>query len=833
MTPYSPFRLFPLFLCGFLALSIGSCSDSSGSGSPTGPNDPPGNPTDPPPPPPPLRPPLNPDLGLEETTATVVVELPPAAATSLSEARVVTAMHHSAPVQFGGAFSITAFEGGPQLAIVLNTTGDPVLLGWVDPTLPSNTLSSTSTAEVLAFFDMGGFLLLNELRGPLVGALRSRPELHPLEQAIAGALSTPPHHLGAASASLVGPRTQAVQAILTTAGQSGAPGRSVGIDPGDQRSGILVSEEGFHQLVVHNAFRRRAIAYVDQIDPPGGEIAKLDVAATHGATSVIGVITDATVDWLFQTNTGFYSGTTSDPVVVPLDPEDAERTDYRVTVIGMGAHPGALAELADSRQPQFTRLVVETLVADLLIPLVASAAVPLSTERINRFFQTMDGTGAVSDFISVVTNLYPAILERATEGDLLGAVHLMIQFIVENPAFQERVIDLVRDIVYDQSGYGGETDFDTGVETVQKFVGRFDILLAGLDAAAQVKDILSSSRVEVFDVAVIPHRINLTPEHSEVQLDEQVTLAAQIVSPPSGVPGFEYRWETSGAHGFLRTGTGQEGVEVTSSQGQVTYVPTGSTTGEDEVWVTVSAILGAGDRPRVGRSAPARVKVTDEEFEVWIVPAEQSVMSGHSVDFSVQIDPWPEDGIVLRWNTTGRHGHLVPEAGAFTGADVVTYHATSGGDGDTDEITVEVYRSTTEPPIGTASATVSLVPLVVEGGWYIDVREFMVGTVPYRCVGAKLWFPLVEGATRYEVYAYGFNDPHFYGTELRRTVRPPFPTFIPCGLDTGWGRDGTEGESYILGLAASSGAATGEDTATPFYQGRFGGMTVEVTVHFR
>ena len=75
------------------------------------------------------------------------------------------------------------------------------------------------------------------------------------------------------------------------------------------------------------------MAYIDR---DSEEIKKMEISSTQGATSFIGAFIDSGGTYLYNANKIAYTPVESDPVNLPLVPEDAKKTDYKVTVIGNG-----------------------------------------------------------------------------------------------------------------------------------------------------------------------------------------------------------------------------------------------------------------------------------------------------------------------------------------------------------------------------------------------------------------------------------------------------------------------------------------------------------------
>src|SRR5690606_38335680 len=93
-----------------------------------------------------------------------------------------------------------------------------------------------------------------------------------------------------------------------------------------------------------------------------------------------GAVTNIATSAIFDYDEAAYAGKTSEAVRVPMTPEDGERTEYQVTVIGPGASAGSAGQLSPQRTSELRRLIRETLILDFLMPIVNNVALPLVPE---------------------------------------------------------------------------------------------------------------------------------------------------------------------------------------------------------------------------------------------------------------------------------------------------------------------------------------------------------------------------------------------------------------------------------------------------------------------
>ncbi len=263
----------------------------------------------------------------------------------------------------------------------------------------------------------------------------------------------------------------------------------------------------------------------------------------------------------------------------------------------------------------------------------------------------------------------------------------------------------------------------------------------------------------------------------------------------------------------------------------MSYAPDGVTVGTGEIKVEVYIVVAGKDRA-IGE---ATASVTTYSTAVTIEPGGAAVYGGESASFQVVLDPpHPDGGLSYRWTSPESFGTLSPPSGSLSGDASATYTARSGVEG-TDHVSVEVFDAQSRS-LGSASASVSVLKgqdTVVHGEADIQMVTYMDGSNERYCLAVFVTFPLVEGARQYEMYAHDFNDPYFWGTEIRRTFLPPFPQYVRCDGSGSIGVSGADGDSaYYYFLGSGSGPASGAAAAEAFTRPRFESMKVDVTVRF-
>lgn len=219
-------------------------------------------------------------------------------------------------------------------------------------------------------------------------------------------------------------------------------------------------------------------------------------------------------------------------------------------------------------------------------------------------------------------------------------------------------------------------------------------------------------------------------------------------------------------------------------------------------------------------------------YQVRLMPGSSQLQAGQSVGLQAVLEPaWQEDEqLFFEWRNTGSQGTLSVSQGVPLSQNAVTYSASANPSGGTDYVDV-VALAGFLGQVGTARASVSVEArkTMIQGSFVVAAP---VALDPGRqCVAAYVVFPLVAGATSYEMHAHGFNDTATGRTEIMETFYEPVPAFRACSV-AGWGVNGSDGTSVRYLLTGLAGPSSGIAAAISSFNARFAGMKVDVTVRY-
>lgn len=762
------------------------------------------------------------------------VDLPQGSPIDRGTLRVVSGLT-DVPVQANGAFTAAAEPVGTHFATVVGPDGNPLLFGWLDG--EHRSFSPRTTAEVLVYFDLAAYVLVEgESRLAIRNQLAGHPALAPLESAVAAALSGAGPGSPLERPSVTQARIAVLQAIAAAAGPGGSVGMGIIIEPGGVRlSGVEVGQTGLNNLIITNNFRRRVAAFVDRVSfvPRGGQDTipaplpgqPIRVDAVTGATSPITAVVD------YMVGKGAWVATVNDPIETPLFPADALSTKYRVVAVGAGANRNPDVPLTPLQQQWQTRMTAELIFFDVALPLIDQM---LSVDNLARSHW---GESELESLFHLFFDFMPTGLVEAMNSGNVQAVALeTAKLLAESGPGQELLAKIALKYAL-RTGVDAET-IASKAKSVTNILTAVEVILSLGDLAIIGSDVGTSLQSESWEVTATGARVILVPEFARISQLEIKLFEARVVEAFDGPsPVFHYRWSTTGKHGKICSATAFNGgpgcgTSFTSSREEVSYAPDAVTEGTDEIRVEVYIVV-AGEERAIGE---ATASVTVYGTTVSIEPGGAAIYGGESATFQAVLDiPPPDGGLSYRWTSPESFGTLSPASGSLSGDATVTYTARSGVEG-TDQVTVEVFDAQNRS-LGSASASVSVLKrdeMVVHGAADIQLETYMEGNNERYCLAVFVTFPLVEGARQYEMYAYDFNDPYFWGTEIRRTFIPPFPQYSRCdGLTSSAGASGADGDSaYYFFLGSGSGPASGTAAAEAFTRPRFESMKVDVIVRF-
>jgi hypothetical protein len=630
-------------------------------------------------------------------TQVATVVLPAGMNLRLDQLTVVDSLGQVTPSS-AGTFTLPTYVYNSQVAVVLNPNGNPILMGWLDST--HQTLSAETTAEVLAFYALGGPLLYTTADSQaLEAALANAPGLGSLAQTIGSELAANPDALEQTDPAIETALNQFFTSIsgITPGAQSGAvsekaaahpessggaPPGGVGIliQPGEQ-SGVFVEQSSTaNEIDAVNKFRRRTHVFVDrvsdtsasgQVTQDAGAVTDFELSPTTGLTGgVAGTISDIYNSYWGNTTTA-YGPVTSDPVSIPVK-SGYTKTTYQVTVVGPGFNAGVYSSLTDAQATAQLQTAVAGFVDDAMIPFLANYIFGsgfFSQESGALSFKSTWQTDLQADMLNFVAGA-PALQQQIISGDYSGALAQVIDNIRQAGSLRTLVINSLEQAA--TKGFSSEA-LTTAMSSFNTILNAAGGVLQIYDSSIMAAQLTQSDEADQWTVINGGQKVTLTPASTSLaQFGIGVQNLTAALPGVSNTAGYSYYWTNTGNAGDISPADGSQGpgLGFCSSDATVTYVvhpsPILQNSVTDKIFVQAFSSGNCTAANAVGSSPTALVTVTPEG--VTLSPASPTILQSGQATLTAAISGSTGSNFSYLYTLTGTVGG-VPVGSISDGAN--------------------------------------------------------------------------------------------------------------------------------------------------------------------
>ncbi len=630
--------------------------------------------------------------GFPTTSWVSTVELPPGSTLSPDQLTVVDSVSQTTP-SASGTFMLPSYGFGSQIAIVVSPSGNPMLMGWLDAT--HTTISATTTAEVLAYYALGGDLMFTSSdRSTLDAAILNSPALAPLAQVVAneiGANSEAFAQLDGNLQSALNTFFTSVSGVVPTpfvvGGRGSAHPMALLVNPGAQ-SGENVEQLPPFQADITNNYRRRTHAFVQRISdtaagsttpvPDPLDVTDFEVSPVTGlAGGVVGTVEDIYAAYWGNT-TAAYAPTTSDPFSLPLTTGFA-KTTYQVTIVGPG--PGNLSlinTLTDQQATTQVQVSVGGFVTDALIPFASNFLFGSGFTSVGENAGSAaiaQQAGFVADWRKDLTNdllnalsQAPTIQNLIIQGNYGAALKAMFyDTVTASQAYRNLLITAVQQAA--TKGWA-PTLATPALQAFNNVLNAAGGVLQIFDSSVYVTELFASDAVDQWSIVVTSQKVTLSP--NPVTLNQFGTgfqlLTANV--PGADTTGYSYYWTNTGNAGNLTpisgSATTTPNTGFCSSSNQVDYVasPIPILTLPVIDTVTVQAFTGA-NCVAANQLGSATAAVTVSPNGVTLNPAASFIAQTAQQPLTAKVTQAASTaGFSYLWTTTGTVGTLTEVGGS-------------------------------------------------------------------------------------------------------------------------------------------------------------------------
>lgn len=541
---------------------------------------------------------------------TATVALPSGSTLAPNQLRVINSLASVTP-SAAGVFTLPTYAGGPTVAIVLSPNGNPMLMGWLDST--HNVINAESTAEVMAYYALGGPLMFTLAdKTALEADIVNASGITNVGNVIAQEIGQNPDAFASLDRNLetalnnffqgivgVTPRTySSIKAHVkpqlygkTFTPQALTPkddpaGTGILVQPGAQ-SGIQVNISSNPDAVnAVNSYRRRVHVYLQRladIDANGvsqddeSNITDFDLGPTTGLSGgVLGTLNDI-INAYWSNGTTAYVPVTSADMSVPVQPQYA-KTKYQVTVVGAGANTTTYANLSGDQQAQQIQTAVEGFVQDAMIPLLSNlyfGTQDLTTLTPDPAFPINWRKDLTTDFFAALSN-YSTIKNEIASGDYAGALQDVIDNIRQGGTFRDVFADSLQQAAgkYTVSAFGS-----SALQSIGATLAAAGGILQIFDTSVYVSQLAQSDEDDEWSVTNGGQKVVLTPTNNQLlQFGTGTSTLSTSLPGLENTSNISYLYTNTGLAGNIAPSDGSQAPSLSfcSSQPAIVYATNAS-----------------------------------------------------------------------------------------------------------------------------------------------------------------------------------------------------------------------------------------------------------------
>jgi hypothetical protein len=554
------------------------------------------------------------------------VQLPAGSKVSLSSLTVQNSFD-SQGVANSGTFSLYADADGPQLAIVTSANGNPMMMGFLGASEPQ--ISAHTTAEVLVYFGAGLFSFPAPLNQQAYASIAGTPGFANVEAAVSAAIAQNADAFSAANSpnnTVASALSTFLTSLYTPISASVARASSARtlkdmlVDPGNEQSGITVLNQSPVQIAFKNRYRRMAQAFVDQVSygvsdgqstsiqsaPITNVLPPMIIPPTTGLSSTNSTIVST------ATNATAYTEITSTPLTLPVP--NSLWTRYQVTIVGPGAHAGALSSLTAEQLAAQQDITLKFVIFCVFLPAVTNLILPYAASATKDDFLdpttlSSDQAKALNDLIKTLTSTAPGIATASASGDTGSVFWQTWTAVFSSSTLKQQVVNFIVNYLVFKKGVGNLSvnqmakvaDFASQLQNATKIA---DAALTTFDLSQVGSAWALSNMADVYTVIAVPTQILLTPSNATVYNGLNV-IPSYVVNVPAASGSnlsLTYQWQNTAAYGHFCDLSGRSDHcdsamnPFSSTINQGFYAANATGQGTDTISVTVVAIDSSGNR---------------------------------------------------------------------------------------------------------------------------------------------------------------------------------------------------------------------------------------------
>jgi len=691
--------------------------------------------------------------------SSVSLEIPTGYSQPLADFNVTNALG-SVQLNNDNTFTVTYLDGSTQLTFAVNHQGEPMLMGWVNA--KHNVINTHTTAAVLLYYSLGMSLAALNTSEAILDELLSLDETTKVAQFIETALAKSPK----STKELIGMIEDDVSNVITQLrnkenNATTTVFRSL-INPSQGKSGIAINELDSDTFQITNNYRRRAIAWVDRISyktednrivPFEAQIHTIDIDTTSGFSGTIATFYDVT-----QSNVKTWLPTQTAPFDLPLLPEDAIKTNYKISVLGLGNQDGEYPTFSDERKKERYRLYALSFI-DYTLPFLTNIVMPAfgkDYENDIEMSEIVQFVGKSEALIKSILGL-SGFITAVDNKDYSSA----FKEVVASDVVQDTLIDLLGKYLTKEVAEGiyqyDKYNLKGAAKTARKYLFISDAFFTSIDYLVINDNLANAKMGETWDVNVTRPKITLTPKKGSINpRNSSLKLKVKVLEALQSGDSFFYIWSMKHSVGGTINGSTKT---YRTTHAEVNYSADADKLGNATEVVHVEAFKVDATHPE-GKSIgeeQATIEIRAAAPELWdrlnsIEP------NGSEARVDVKMRPsWQGNTLVYKWRVTESVGALLNgfKPIDYGTASYIVYKANDEGREGKDTVSVEAYaiENGAYRYIGsdTAEIRVEFEPTILDGERDVTFYTYSAAGTTVGATRTYLIFDKVEYAQSYRV----------------------------------------------------------------------------------
>ncbi|MGC4043081.1 MAG: hypothetical protein QM758_04690 [Armatimonas sp.] len=543
-----------------------------------------------------------------------VVQLPAGVGLTFTDL-ILEAGPGSVPLEANGAFTASVPTTDlPSLAMLHDKSGHGILMGFLPA--EGNGLTTLSAAVALLYYALGGFMLPENARRPLVNLLESDAAAITLAGVIDRRMAANPYVLEADDAEVnaalaaayntltVTGRAVRMQSFPAQMGKTRAESEPMLlVEPSGFQSNVEVLQATGPKVIATNHSRRYCKVYAYQTGTPDA-LPKAVLQGTEirlDSTNALGIF--STINNLRSGQTAYVPVSTG-PISLPLA-AGSTKTIYEVIVVGGATNDIPRAFFNEAKYVDEQAKWVQARKDMTLLTWWNNLMVPV-------FFEAMGiaGLGAATSAVEASLAALQAIEEQsvlelvisAGRGELIAAAGRYWLLAAQSTAVGDKVRRAILPLYEVAAGQLAAETAAARLALFARMIVRAAVsavvLLGAGDLAAVVADVGSALSADRWNVTVFQPDLILSPTSKSIAPGQRVTFS---VKPPPGLNGtVSYAWTQTGTFATLSSADGVVGNHITTTSTSVDLVTTPSDQGKITVTVTATLTEPGGARREIG-----------------------------------------------------------------------------------------------------------------------------------------------------------------------------------------------------------------------------------------